>query len=143
MRQEERNTVAEIDPRLAVRTRQTIWLTLLVSQLIYVGIILSGVSQIRSEPVDIPVFPIVLGVVAATTAAASHVFWRRATGAGRALHVAPPEPAAAFTSFMLAWVFDESIAIYGFVLSILAFSAATWAPFSLAGFALLLVHRPS
>ena len=97
MRRERRNEVAEIDPKLTLRTRQTIWLTLLVSQLIYVGIILGGVIQIRAEPVDIPVFPIDLGVVAATTAVASHVFWRRATGAGRALHVAPPEPAAAFT----------------------------------------------
>ncbi len=135
--------MTEIDPSLTLRTRQTIWLTLLVSQLIYVGIILSGVIQVRTEPVGIPVFPIVLGVVAATTAVASHVFWRRATGAGRALHVAPPEPAAAFTSFLLAWVLDESIAIYGFVLSLLAFGAAAWAPFSLAGFVLLLVHRPS
>ncbi len=135
--------MTEIDPRLTLRTRKTIWLTLLVSQLIYVGIILSGVIQVRTEPVDIPVFPIVLGVVAATTAVASHVFWRRATGAGRALHVAPPEPAAAFTSFLLAWVLDESIAIYGFVLSLLAFGATAWAPFSLAGFVLLLVHRPS
>ncbi len=135
--------MTEIDPRQAARTRQIIWLTLLVSQLIYVAIILSGAIQTRAEPVDNPVFPIVLGMVAATTAVASHVFWRRATGAGRALHVAPPQPAAAFTSFLLAWVLDESIAIYGFVLSVMAFSAGTWVPFSLAGFALLLVHRPS
>ena len=135
--------MTEIDPAQAEPTRKIIWLTLLVSQLIYVAIILSGAIQTRAEPVDIPVFPIVLGVVAATTAVASHVFWRRATGAGRALHVAPPEPAAAFTSFLLAWVLDESIAIYGFVLSVLAFSVEAWAPFSVAGFALLLVHRPS
>ncbi len=135
--------MAEVDPAQAERTRKIIWLTLLVSQLIYVAIILSGAIQTRTEPVDIPVFPMVLGVVAATTAVASHLFWRRATGAGRALHVAPPQPAAAFTSFLMAWVLDESIAIYGFVLSVLAFSAAAWAPFIVEAIALLLVHRPS
>ena len=135
--------MAQIDPSQVRRTHQIIWFVLLVSQLIYVALTLSGLAKTREEPLDVPAFPIALAVVALGTGIGSHLYWRRATGAGRSIHMSPPDPAASFTSYMLAWVFDESIAVYGLMLGLLAFSVNVWVPFSLAAFVLILVHRPA
>ena len=135
--------MAQLDPTQARRTNQILWLTLLASQVVYVAVILSGAARTRQEPLDLPAFPIALAVVAVTTGIGSHLSWRRASGAGRPIHSSPPEPATSFTFYLLAWVLDESIAIYGVVLGLLAFSPDVWGPFSLVAFALMLVHRPS
>jgi F0F1-type ATP synthase membrane subunit c/vacuolar-type H+-ATPase subunit K len=133
----------QFDPAQARRTNQILWLTLLASQVVYVVVILSGAARTRDEPLDLPVFPLALAVVSVATAIGSHFSWRRATGAGRPIHAAAPDPGTRFTFYILAWVLDESIAIYGLVLGLLAFSVAAWGPFSLAAFTLMLVHRPS
>jgi hypothetical protein len=135
--------MSELDPAQARRTRWIFWLTLLAAQVLYVLVLLSGAATVREEPLDLPALPIALAVVAVTTAIGSHVCWRRASGAGRPIHSGPPEPATSFTFYILAWVLDEGIAIYGLVLGLLAFSPSVWGPFSLAALVLMLVHRPS
>ena len=135
--------MTQTDPAQVKRTNRILWLALLASHVVYVAVNLSGVVRTREEPLDLPVFPIALAVVALATGVGSHLYWRRASGAGRPIHSSPPDPAASFTSYMLAWVFDESIAIYGLMLGLLAFPVDVWVPFSLAAFVLMLVHRPS
>lgn len=130
-----------VDPRQGKRTTQILWLALLVSQVAYAAIILSGVARVRTEPPEVPILPLVLGASAVGVGLLAHYFWRRATGSGRSL-ASPPPPGAAFTHYLLAWVLDESLALYGLVLSLLAFPAAAWAPFNLAAFVLMLLHRP-
>ena len=76
--------------------------------------------EIEIEPLDLQALPIALAVVAVATAVGSHLCWRRASGAGRPIHTTPADPAASFTFFILAWVLDESIAIYALVLGLLA-----------------------
>jgi hypothetical protein len=132
--------MAQVDPAQAKRTNQILWLVLLASQAAYVGIVLVG-TQVAEEPPDLPAIPLALAVVTVATGAGSHFCWRRATGAGRPLHSSPPEPAAAATFYILAWVLDESVA--GLVLGLLAFAPAVWGPFSLVAFSLMLVHRPA
>jgi hypothetical protein len=132
-----------VDPAQIKRASRVLWSTLLASQLVYLALILSGVARVREQPLELPALPIAFGVVAGATGIAAHPLWRRASGAGRALPADPPEAAAAFTFFLLAWVLDESIAVYGLLLALLAFSPVSWSPFSAAALALMLVHRPS
>jgi F0F1-type ATP synthase membrane subunit c/vacuolar-type H+-ATPase subunit K len=133
--------VSRVDPAQAKRTTQVLWLALLASQVAYAAIILSGAARIRAEPPDVPILPLVLGASAIGIGLLAHYFWRRATGSGRPL-ASPPPPQTAFTHYLLAWVLDESLAIYGLVLSLLGFPDAAWAPFNLAAFVLMLLHRP-
>lgn len=133
--------MAEVDRAQLRRTLRVFWVALLVSQLVYLALAASGIGR-RAEPLPIPILPVALGAVAATTAIAAHVFWRRGSGAGRVLPAAPPEPAQAFPSFILAWVLDESIAIYGLLLALLGFSAASWGLFLAGAVALMWIHRP-
>jgi len=134
--------MSQVDPAQARFTNLVVWVVLLASQLIYVAILLSGVRT-NPEPMDLPALPVALGVVALVTGLGSHLSWRRATGASRALHQDSPDPGTSFTFYMLAWTLDESIAVYGLLLGLLAFSPFVWALFSLAAFILLLSHRPS
>ena len=135
--------LTELDPAQTRRTQWVFWLTLLAAQVLYVLVILSGAARTREEPLDLPALPIALAVVALATAIGAHVCWRRASGTGRPIHSSPPEPATSFTFYILAWVLDESIALYGLVLGLLALSPSVWGPFSLAALVLMLVHRPS
>ena len=132
----------QVDPEQVKRTTQVLWITLLTSQAIYVGLLLSGLLA-NENPLDLPILPITLGAVALGTGIGSHVCWRRATGAGRAVHEGAPDPAASFTFYMLSWVLDESVAIYGLVIGMLGFALVAWLPFSVAGFVLMLIHRPA
>jgi len=135
--------MSDLDAAQAGRVRWILWGALLGTQLVYVALAASGLARIRQEPLDLPVLPIAFGGVALTTAVLSHIFWRRASGAGRALHERGPEPVAAQTGYLVAWVCDESVAIYGLVLALLAFGPGTWLAFSGAGLALMLLHRPA
>lgn len=135
--------MSDLDAAQAGRVRWILWGALLGSQLVYVAIAASGLVRIRQEPLDLPVLPIALGGVAFATAILSHVFWRRASGAGRALHQSGPEPVAAQTGYLVAWVCDESVAIYGLVLALLAFGPGTWLAFSGAALVLMVLHRPA
>jgi len=126
----------------ATFTLFVLWGSLLAAQAIYVGLLVSGLLPSPEEPSITPLLPIILGLIAATEAVAAHVLWRRATGAGRPLHSARPAPARALQPYLLAWVLDESIAIYALVLGVLGFPPSVWGWFSLAGALLLLVHRP-
>jgi hypothetical protein len=131
--------LAEKDPAQVQRT--VLWAALMVSQLVYVGLLGLGI-RVVPEPIDLPALPVALAAVAVATAVAAHWMWRRASGAGRPLHVPGPDDAQALTSYLLAWVFDESIAIHGLVLGLLGFAPSTWGPFSAAAVVLMLLHRP-
>jgi len=129
------------DDQQVKQTRWMVWGALLSSQVIYVGVSVAGLGA-REEPLELLLFPIILGFLAAGTALGAHFCWRRAVGAHLAVHEARPEPASAFAGYILAWALDESIAIYGLVLALLAFQAEIWACFSAASLALFLIHRP-
>jgi hypothetical protein len=135
--------MSQVDPEQARRINKILWLALIAAQVMYLAVILSGVGVTQDEPLDLQALPIALAVVAVATAMGSHLCWRRASGAGRPIHTTPAGPAASFTFYILAWVLDESIAIYGLILGLLAFSPEVWSPFSVAAFALILFHRPS
>ena len=133
--------MATVDPAQARRTNWVVWAVLLLTQVVYAAIAASGIGrQASSPPPD--VFAIALGIVAVGTAIGAHFSWRHSRGAGRAVNEPPPPPQQAFTYFILACVLDESIAIYGLMLAFLGAPAETWLPFSVAAFALLLIHRP-
>ena len=134
--------MATVDPAQARRNNWILWATLLLTQLVYVGIAASGLGR-QPGPGPDEVFARALGVVAIGTAIGAHLCWRHSRGAGRAVNEPPPTQQQTFTFFLLAAVLDESIAICGLVLAFLGAPAETWAPFSIAAFALLLVHRPA
>jgi hypothetical protein len=134
--------VNEADAAQARLTRTIVWVALLVSQAVYVALLLSGTVPVQKAPSAGAIFPIALGAAATTTAIIAHNLWRRASGAGRPLHEVAPDAAGAVPQYLIAWVLDESVGIYGLVLGFLGFPSATWALFSAAGFLLLLVHRP-
>ena len=120
-----------------------IWLTLLTSQIIYVVVGLTQSGAAGTSLSNERIFPIILGVVAIVTGGAAHFLWRRATGSSLPIHQAKRQtPQQAFIFFLLAWVLDESIAIYGLVLALLGLPASIWLAFSGGGAALLLLHRP-
>lgn len=131
--------MAANDPAQVHRT--VLWAALLASQLVYLALLGVG-FRIAPEPVELPVLPFALGAVAAATAGAAHWAWRRASGAGRPLHAPAPDDARAFTSYVIAWALDESIAIHALVLGFLGFPPSTWGVFSAAAFVLTLAHRP-
>ncbi len=133
--------MVEVDPATARRTNQILWTTLLLSQLVYAGIALSGIIEVVSTPPG-PEILYALSAVALGLGVGSHYLWRRATGAGQTLHAATPAPSVAFGSYIVAWVLDEGIAILGLILALLAYSLSIWAPFSTAAFVLMLLHRP-
>lgn len=128
-----------IDPEQARRTNQVLWIALMLSQAIY-GL----VALLVAEPRDgvVAAMPLVLGAVGVASGVGAHLSWRRATGAGRALHAEPVRLADRFRGYLIAWVLDESIAVFGLMLALLGFPSTTWAPFLAAGMALMLVHRP-
>jgi hypothetical protein len=132
----------QIDLEQARRTNWVLWASLLLVQVVYVGILVSGLLPPRPEPPP-ATFALVLGVSAVGIAIFAHVCWRRSRGAGRAVHEPPPTQQAAFTSFLLACVLDESIGVFGLALGYLGAPMETWAPFIAAAVALLLIHRPA
>jgi hypothetical protein len=115
---------------------------MLVSQIIYVALLLAGVRG-ASEFLDLPILAQALGAVALATAIGSHICWRRASGSGRAIHTPPPDPNKSLPLYIVTWMLDESIAIYGLVLGMLAFPVDVWSLFSLIGFFLTILHRPT
>jgi len=129
-------------PAGAAPTVPLLWGALLASQLVYLAILVSGALPARERPLDLAALPVALGGAAAGAALAAHLLFRRGTGAGRAVHEAPPEEGAALTWLLLAWVLDEGVALAGLVLGLLGFSGAIWGPFSAAGLVLMLLHRP-
>ena len=132
----------QADPAQARRVNQILWPTLLAAPLAYVAVILGGIGT-SERPPDLPALPIALAGVALATGIGAQLSWRRATGAGQLAHATPPDPAKAFTFYILAWVLDETIAIFGLILGLLAFSTGVWGLFSLAAFVLMFSHRPS
>jgi hypothetical protein len=135
--------VATVDPAQARRTNWVLWAALLFAQVVYAAIAASGIAGRSSASPPDDVFSIALGVIGIGTAVGAHLCWRHSRGTGRAVHEPTPSPQQAFTFFLLACVLDESIAIYGLVLAFLGAPVETWAPFSVAAFASMLLHRPA
>jgi hypothetical protein len=133
--------VVEVDPGQAKRINKILWSVLLAAQLIYVVVGQSGIAPAPSNSVSATI-PTVFAFIALAMGGASHFFWRRATGARQPIQTPRPETAIAFRSYLLAWILDEAIAILGLILAFLAVSMSIWAPFSLAAFVLMWMHRP-
>jgi F0F1-type ATP synthase membrane subunit c/vacuolar-type H+-ATPase subunit K len=138
--EEDAVATAQVDPEQARRNNWVLWACLLMSQVIYAGI--AATRVVPTSP-SVPAMSMALAVVAFATAVGAHLCWRRSRGAGRAAHEPRPAQQIAFTFFLLACVLDESIGIYGLVLAFLGAPLATWAPFTAASIALLLIHRPA
>jgi len=128
-----------------------VWGAIFSSQLVYVGLALSGI--LRGSPSGGPAILLpVFAVVAVGSAVGAHLLWMRGLVQGRrdadsfAIEVPPPDPAALPAGvaplLVVAWSLDESIAVYGLVLAILGFSTASWAPFAAAAFLLTILHAP-
>jgi hypothetical protein len=132
----------QTDPAQAKLILRVVWMAILLSQLIYLALLLAGIRGAK-QPLDLPILAQALGVVALATAIGSHLCWRRASGSGTAIHTPLPGPAKSFPFYVVAWMLDESIAIYGLVLGMLAFPVDVWGLFSLVGFFLTLLHRPT
>jgi hypothetical protein len=109
-----------------------LWGSFLASQVLYVGLGLSGVLR-AAGPMDaanpvLGILPIAFGGLAVVLAIGAHVVHGKTADR-------PPGP-------ILAWALDEAIAILGLVLCILGAPLPYWLPFSAIGFGLTLLHRP-
>ncbi|MAE93553.1 MAG: hypothetical protein CL910_02725 [Deltaproteobacteria bacterium] len=126
------------------QTSLIVWVALLLSQAVYVGISVFWAPESSTSPVT-PAFVSALFLVSVATGSGAHFFWRRS----QAAQEEQPEsenrgaPGSVFANQIIAWVLDESVAIYGVVLAFLGFEAATWGLFSVMALALMLLHRPS
>jgi len=133
--------VVEADPAQAKRINKILWSVLLAAQLVYVAVGQSGIAPTPSNPVGSAI-PTVFALLGVAMGVASQFFYRRATDAGQPIHTPAPETAVAFRFYMLAWLLDEGIAILGLILAFLTVSISVWAPFSIAAFVLMWMHRP-
>lgn len=125
------------------QTKRIIWIALLVSQAVYVAIGLLHPGLTGTSLGENRILSLALAVVSVATAGVAHLFWRRAAGVNLPLHaILERDPTQSFIFFIQAWVFDESIAVYGLVQALLGIPPAIWLPFSVAGAVLLLLHRP-
>jgi hypothetical protein len=125
------------------QTERIVWGVLLLSQLVYLGVAASGVVRIRDEPLPMPLLPIALAVVSLGAGVAASILHARARVAGERPHPTSGVPGgAAFTSYLVAWVIDEIIAINGLVVALLAFSPDEWLPFFVVALLLTVLHRP-
>jgi hypothetical protein len=135
--------VVAADPRQLEQLRRTnrvVWGGLLASQVVYVAIALA--VRVAEGPPELPVLPLLFGLVAAGTGAAAHLFWRRAHAGVETIVRERADPSRSFGGYVVAWALDEGIAVSGLVLALLGFARSAWMPFSAAAFALLLLHRP-
>jgi F0F1-type ATP synthase membrane subunit c/vacuolar-type H+-ATPase subunit K len=125
------------------KKKRMIWLVLLAAQGVYVVVALFHPGFGGTSFADNHAFPIALALVSIVSCGMAHNFWRRASGAGLALHeITSRDPAKSFPLFLQAWVIDESIAIYGLIQALSGIPVMIWLPFSLAGALLLILHRP-
>jgi len=122
-----------------------IWGALAVSQVIYV-VVPGLVSPEPRDNASDPIFPIVLGVVAAAQAGGLWMWFQigavRKIRDGRLDPDTPSGLASLFTTLILAWVLAESIGIYGFLLHFLGAPSGAWAPFSVLAGLMLFLCRP-
>jgi hypothetical protein len=122
---------------------RVIWLALLASQAVYIGVALIFSDAVGTGLGDNRILSVALALVSVASAALAHSLWRRASGAGLSLHeIATRQPARSVVFFIQAWAIDESIAIYGLMQALLGVPIAIWLPFSCAGALLLVLHRP-
>lgn len=122
-----------------------LWLALLSAQLVYLGLAASGIGPRDPEfGSNLPVFLPALALVALGTAVVAQLFWRSSAEAPpRVLGAVPDgEGTPVPTSQVVAWVLDESIAVYGLLLAFLGYPAASWTLFNACAFVLFLMHRP-
>jgi hypothetical protein len=125
------------------QTTRMIWIALLFSQAVYIAVAFLRPGLVGTSFADNRIFSAALALVAVITAGMAHMFWRRASGQGLPFHEARGhDPAQSIPLFILAWVLDESIAIYGLVQALMGIPPEIWLLFSLAGAVLLIMHRP-
>lgn len=120
-----------------------IWAALAISQVVYLFV----PAPHRENAARLPdVFPVALGAVAIAQSIGIVVLLRirafNPVQAGRLDPTSKNGAAQLFTTLILAWVFAESVAIYGLILRFLHFELPYTLPFALAGACLLFLARP-
>jgi hypothetical protein len=132
-----------VDPRqrnLEHKRALIVWGAFVMTQLLFVALLLAGIAPGRSQPGELLA---VFAVLALGAAIGGHAMWRRARGSFDRVMRETPDPATLLPFYIVAWAFDETIALCGLVLGVLGFPPAVWSAFSAAGFILTLMHRPA
>jgi hypothetical protein len=106
---------------------RVLWISFLVSQGVYAVLGLSGII-VQGEPVLPGTLTVIFAGVAVVAAAAAQFFWMRGGGHG--------------TLALVAWGFDEIIALLGLVLALLGGPVTHWLPFLGAGVLMTVLHMP-
>ena len=120
-----------------------LWSVLALSQVIYLFV----PAPARETNGNLPeLFPIVLGAVALAQGVGIAALLRlRAFNPIQAGRLDPTSKEGAgqlFTTLILAWALEESVAIYGLVVRFLQFDLLYSTPFTAAGALLLFLGRP-
>ncbi len=137
-------------------TMRILWAALLVSQGIYLGLVVGQVIPPPEEPPE-PVLLTGLSAAAMFSAVLSillpRMFYRQALAGPQFAHaegmaqgpdgVLGVALRLAFAPFIIGCALAESVAIYGLILGLIGFSLLTVAPFFAAGAMLMLVQFPT
>lgn len=118
-----------------IRTQRAMWLVFIsaVGGYAAMGFLLPVVVDFGPDLLRILAFTfIAIGVGAGF---AGHLLWRRA-------QQAEPGTQQHYTFTLLAWVLDETLALFGLVLAIGGIDTASWLLFLVPSIVLLIVHRP-
>ncbi len=125
--------------------RTVIWLAFMAAVLMYavVGWALGGKTAVEAE---IPgwLFPLVAAAIGVAALLAPG-FLRRQPPPGSAPRPpeAPAPPAAVAPAELIAWAFDEAVAVVGLVSVLVGGSRGAFAFYLLAAWVLLWLHRPT
>lgn len=131
---------------MATATNKILWLSLCVSQVIYIVVVFAKPATPRASGVPDLMF-LALFAIAVGTGLGTVIFRRRALVAPiRSGELDPNTPvgaARAFTPFILNLVLSESVAIYGLVLSFLSNDPKYVVGFVAGALVLMYIHRPT
>jgi len=131
---------------MATSTNRIVWLTLVVAQLIYVGVGYNRPASLHTNDVVEPMFLILL-VLSALMAYGTIVYRKRALVVpiqSGSLDLGTPEgQGRAFTPFILNLVLSQAVGVYGLVLTFLSSDPRFVVGFSATSLALMYVHRPT
>jgi hypothetical protein len=93
----------------------------------------------------LPMLPIAFGAIALGNAFAASFFWRRARVAQDEQDLRAREsgerPSKPPVFWIVAWAFDEGVAVLGFILALMGYPLSIWIGFLLGAAVLLTLHR--
>jgi hypothetical protein len=145
-----------MQPQLSITTPRILWAALLMSQGIYVFLLVGGILRPPTEPPQ-PIMLTMISIVAMIVAGVSIVL-PRVLHAQAARRLAHQEPGLldhgqrvvlqralqlGFTPLVLSLALSEAVAIFGLVLGAVGFHLAQCVPFFAAGLLLTLIRFPT